>query len=715
MTVYHLEDIRNLAVVGHGGAGKTSLTDALLFKSGTVERHGLVDDGTSFSDFDDQEKERHFSIDTSFVHFAYNGEQVHILDTPGYPDFVGAALEALNVVENALIVISASDGIQPNTRKMFEQAGEMNLGRMLVINKLDHDNSSFVQLYNHIRETFGENCVLFNVPVGEGSNFSSVVNVLNPPDDLPEGCLLDPNELRSELVDDIVESNEELMEKYLEEGDVSDEELIAAMPNALASRTIVPIFCVSAMKEIGIDELLEGVSEFALSPLHAPDRKAILHKDDGDEEMLLHPNENGECLGQVFKIHHDKFVGTLTYFRLFSGRLKADQPIINHRTGKTHKTNGLWMMQGKEHENVDEAIAGDIVAVTKIDDLHIGDTIGNNGTKVDFPILKVPQPMFGLAIEPKARGDEQKISSSLQKMADEDPTFLVSRDEQTHELLISGMSQLHLEVIRDRLKRRYNLEVITHEPKIPYHETITSDAEASYKHKKQTGGRGQFAEVHIRLYPLSGEIATAEQFFEEFANKARFEKIRLDHCHYDPDHNFGFIDTVVGGVISSGFLPAIRKGCEELLNRGPLAGCLMQDMAVEVHFGKEHSVDSSEAAFKIAGRKAFREAVLKANPVLMEPYVDMEVTVPAEYTGAVLGDLNNKRARIDNQDTLPGDMSLIHCKIPLAEVTRYEAQLKSMTHGLASYTMQWSHYDLVPMNVQQKIVQEAGITEEEDE
>jgi elongation factor G len=321
--------------------------------------------------------------------------------------------------------------------------------------------------------------------------------------------------------------------------------------------------------------------------------------------------------------------------------------------------------------------------------------------------------MFGLAVEPKARGDEQKISGSLQKIADEDPTFHVTRDAQTHEMVITGMSQLHLDVIQNRLKRRYALEVITHEPKIPYRETITTPADANYRHKKQSGGRGQFGEVHLRVYPLPRDVSTEEQCGEQFANKSKFEKMRM--FHYDPHYNFAFVDTIVGGSIPNQFIPAVEKGCRELLDRGALAGYRLQDVGVEVYFGKDHPVDSSEQAFKTAGRMAFKAAFLQARPVLLEPIVDLEVTVPSKYTGAILGDLNTKRARIENQDSLPGDLAVIQAKAPLAEVTRYAAQLGSITQGQGAYTMEFSHYDQVPGNVQQQIVSKAKVHEEEED
>jgi elongation factor G len=713
MAKYRVEDIRNVALVGHGAAGKTSLADGLLFKAGAVDRRGNVEEGTSVSDYDEEEHKRRFSIDTSLLHLDHKGKHVNLLDAPGYPDFVGGALEALAAVENAVVVISAPSGIEVNTRRMFAEAGRRGLARMLVINKLDADNVKFPELLSTIQETFGKGCALLNAPNGVGAAFSGVVSVLNPPSSPPAGCPVDLAAARSKLVDAIVESDDALMEKYLGEGDVSAEELTAALPKALAAGTVIPIFCTSAKKDAGVGELLDAICQYGISPVQGPKRKAAKGAGDKAQEVTLEPSESGEFVGQVFKTLNDKFVGNLSFFRVFAGRLGADQPIVNARTGKSSRTGGLIVMQGKQQKPVTEAIAGDIVAVAKVEDLGIGDTVASGANAPKVPRPAFPTPMFGLAVEPKARGDEQKISGSLQKIADEDPTFRVTRDTQTHELVITGMSQLHLDVIQNRLKRRFALEMITKEPKIPYRETITVPAEASHRHKKQTGGRGQFGEVHLRVYPVPREIESQDQLEEQFANKSKFEKMRM--VHYDPDYNFAFIDTVVGGTIPNQFIPAVEKGCRELLERGALAGYRIQDVGVEVFFGKDHPVDSSEQAFKTAGRIAFKNAVLQARPVLLEPIVNLEVTIPSKYTGSILGDLNTKRARIENQDSLPGDLAVISARVPLAEVTRYAAQLGSITQGQGAYTMEFSHYDQVPGNVQQQIVSKAKVAEEEED
>jgi elongation factor G len=714
MLKYHESDIRTIALVGHRASGKTTLADALLHTAHAVDRMGNVDDGTSVSDYDDEEHKHHFSIDTSILHFEHEGKFVNLLDAPGYPDFVGAALEALNAVETAVVVISAVNGIEVNTRRMFSEAGKHNLTRLIVLNKCDADNVHFPELIASIQETFGKKCVLFNVPDGLGAACKGVVSVLDPPEKTPFGCPIDPKEIRTQLVDAVVECDEAMMEKYLTEGNLTVEELEGAVAKAVEAGTVIPMFCTSGKKEVGVSELLHALTTYSSTPWHAKVRlHDYLHGHNGHEHAFDEADEKGEFLGLVFKTVNDKFVGNLSFIRVLSGKLDAAHPLFNTRSGKTARVSQLLMIQGKTNQPVPEAYPGDIIAVAKVEDLHIGDTVAFNKDAPKLPTPEFPKPMFGLAVEPKNRGDEQKISQSLHKIADEDPTFRVTHDPQTHELVINGVSQLHLDVIQHRLKKRFDLEVVTKEPKIPYRETIQAEGEADYRHKKQTGGRGQFGEVHMRIYPLPREIKTQLECEEEFANKSRFEKMRS--CHYDADHNFAFIDHIVGGTIPNQFMPAVEKGCKEILEQGAIAGYRMQDLAVEVHFGKYHDVDSSEAAFKTAARQALRRAVRTATPVLLEPVVKLEVTVPSRFTGAILGDLNTKRGQVENQDSLAGDLAVISAKVPLSEVTKYAAQLGSITQGQGAYSMDFSHYDVVPPMIQRQIEAKAKIAHDDDE
>jgi elongation factor G len=710
MAKHKVEDIRNIALVGHGASGKTTLADTMLFMAKAVDRRGSPDDGTSVSDFDEDAKKRKASIDATILHFEDKGKHVNLIDTPGYPDFIGQAICGISAVENAVVVISASSGIEVNTRRLYNEAKKMGLARILVINKMDADNVDFDMLLDGIEKTFGKSCVLFNIPVGSGAKFTGVVDVLHPPASKPADMLTDVEGARAKLMEAAVEADDVLMEKYLGEGTLSDDELNGLIPKAVASGSVIPIFCTSGKKDIGVTELMTGLEHYALSPAQGAQRKVAKS---GAEGTPIKAAETGEAIGQVFKVISDKFVGTLAYIRAYSGTFHGE--LFNARTNKSARTGGLLAVQGKTTKPMAEAVAGDIFAVAKVEDLRLGDTVSDKHNPGVIAKPNFPTPMFGLAVEPKARGDEQKISGSLARIAEEDPTFKVDRDSQTKELVITGVSQLHLDIIQHRLKRRYELEVNTKEPKIPYRETIVAKGEASYRHKKQSGGRGQFGEVHLRVYPVPRTITSEEQCKAEFMNKQHFAHLREDHSKYDPGHNFVFVDSIVGGTIPNQFIPAVFKGCMEMMERGAVAGYRMQDIAAEVHFGKYHDVDSSEAAFKTAARNGFKLAIANAKGVLLEPVVILEVTVPSKYVGAILSDLNTKRARIENQDSLPGDLAVITAKAPLAEVARYAAQLSSITQGQGSYTMEFSHYDQVPGNVQQQIVAKAAKVEEEEE
>jgi elongation factor G len=495
------------------------------------------------------------------------------------------------------------------------------------------------------------------------------------------------------------------------------EDVLPVLPKAMHAGTVIPMFCVAAKKDLGIPELMHDIARYGVNPAQGPHHDI---QDEGKAGADTQPHElavkeEGPAVGQIFKVVNDKFVGALSFMRLFSGKIAGDTHFFNARTGRQARGGGMFIVQGKTTKALTEAVAGDIIALAKMEDLHVGDTLGTNANVGKMPHPRFPTPMFALAVEPKNRGDEQKISQSLAKMTDEDPTFKANRDPQTHELVVSGMSPLHLDVIQHRLKSRFALEIITHEPKVAYRETVTRNGEGNHRHRKQSGGRGQFGEVHLRVYPVPRQYADEEECRKEFMNKSKFQHLREDHSKYEVGHNFVFVDSIVGGTIPNQFIPAVYKGCLEVLERGALAGNRMQDVAVEVHFGKDHPVDSSEAAFKTAGRVAFKNAILNAGPVLLEPIVNLEVTVPSRFVGTILGDLNTKRARVENQDSLPGDLQVIYAKAPLAEVMRYAAQLGSMTQGQGAYSMEFSHYDQVPGNIQQQIVAKAGKAHLEEE
>jgi elongation factor G len=687
-TAYHVADIRNVALAGHGASGKTSLADALLFAGGVTTRKGSPDEGTSLLDVDDEEKRRHFSIDCHLGHLEWKGRQVHLIDSPGYPDFIANALSALAAVENVVIAVSGPSGIEVNTRRIFQEAGRLKLGRILVVTKMDAENVDFRADLEAIRTTFGNLCVPFNVPVGQGPTFSGIVDVLNPPDDVPGDCPLPPSEAYQMLVEQIVETDDDLMTRYLEGETIGPEELKRAACRAIAGAKLVPIVCLSTKKDVGLKELLDLVVDCGLSP-DAIHRFAGSGDGEDEDEVEIEPVEDGTLVAQVFKTTNDLFMGKLGYLRILSGRLTPDTTLVNLRSGKTAKAGHIYVMQGKQQEEVPEAIAGDIVAIAKFDDLHVSDTVSNTGgnTAVRLKPIKFPTPMVPRAVEPKAREDEAKMSVGLAKIADEDPTFTYRRDNQTHELVINGMSDLHLDVVQNRLKNRYKLDVNTHVPHVPYLETITVDADDNHRHKKQTGGRGQFAEVHLRLRP-----------------RTRGE-------------GFRFVDAVKGGVIPNQYIPAVEKGVREQMEKGVISGNTVVDVEVEVYFGKHHDVDSSEQAFKTASASAFRKAFNKAYPALLEPIVDMEITVPMEKFGDISADLSTRRGHITGMEALPGGQQVIKATVPLSEVLTYATQLKSMTGGQGSYSMEFKSYEPVPPNVQHQIVEKyqksrAGIEEE---
>lgn len=697
MSSYRFEQIRNIVLVGHGAVGKTSIADLFLFKAGIGSRVGSVDDGTSQLDFDDEARQRHFSISSAMVHFAHKCVRVNVIDTPGYPDFVGQAISALCAAETAISVVSATAGVEANTRRTFDLAGKAQLARMIVINKLDQDNVDFTGLVQQIQEAFGRNCVPMNVPTATGAEFRGVIGTLEASKMEAATAAGRAVEYGAAVMDAIIEADEELMERYLDGQELSSDEVLAGATKAIATGGLIPIFSVSAKTGVGIPELMDAIVDFALSP-----GELVRHATrDTGEEIEVTTDEEAPLIAQVFKTRIDPFVSKMSFIRIFSGRLTKDSTVRDVRTGRGIKIHQLLDVQGGSVEAVDEAHAGDVIAVAKIDDFQVGDTLVSNGETLELPHLKFPMPMIGLAVEPRSRTDQQKISGALHKIEEEDPTFHVIRDLQTHEMVMQGMSELHLQVVQERLHRREKVDVVTHAPRIPYRETILEAAEGSYRHKKQTGGSGQFAEVHLRVYPLEQDIDPESHFTRE-----RFPGLR--EFHYDPAINFAYLDCVSGGSVPNQFIPAVEKGVREEMERGILAGCPMQDVAVALFFGKDHPVDSNEAAFRTAGAHCFRETALQAKPALLEPIVHLEVTVPAEKLGDVTSDLNTRRGRMEGLDLLPGGMQVIRARAPQAEVMNYARQLSGLTGGQGSYTMELSHYELMPPNEQIKVVQSTG-------
>ncbi|MHB8899976.1 MAG: elongation factor G, partial [Thermoguttaceae bacterium] len=544
MAKYKVEDIRNIAICGHGSAGKTTLVDTLLHKTGTLNRQGSVDEGTSVCDFDDEEKHHKYTIEATVTHFEHAGKRFNVIDTPGYPDFLGQTISALYGVDTAAIVINAASGIEVNTRRVFAEAKNVGLGRMIVINKLDSENVDFPALIESIQEVFGAECVLLNVPIGQGSKFSGVASTLAPPADTA-GAVIDPAEINESLIESIVMADETMMEAYLEGNMPRQEQISQLLVRAVADGSLVPVLCVSGKTGVGLAELLDAMAMCALPPTALP-RTA---KNAAGEDVQVVADPAGPLVAQVFKTRVDPFVQKLSFIRVFSGTLKKDTSVAATGARKGLKIAQLLELQASETSPVDEAIAGSIVAVVKMEDLHTGMTLGD----LTMPALKFPTPMVGMAVTPKSRNDQTKLSGALQKLVEEDPTFHRDLDAQTKETVITGMSELHLQILQERLKRRDKVEVDTKPPKIPYRETVQSKAEGSYRHKKQSGGSGQFAEVHIRMFPLPSGTN-----IEEYATKEHFPSMKVPH--YDEANNFLWIDSVVGGTIPSNFMPAVEKG-----------------------------------------------------------------------------------------------------------------------------------------------------------
>lgn len=693
-----IEDIRNIALCGHGSSGKTTLIDKLLVQTGAVNAHPSVDDGTSICDFDPEEKHHKYTIESKVTHLVHGGKQFHVLDTPGYPDYIGQTIGALYGVDTALVVINAQAGIEVNTRRVFAEAGKLGLGRMIVLNKMDADNIDFPALLNTIHELWGGRCVLLNVPLGHGADFRGVVDVLNPPADTA-GALVDPSGIREPLLESIIEVDEAVMERYFDGQQPTQDELSRLVVQAVRAGTLIPVVCCSSKTGVGLTELLDAVAMCGLSPADLP----VQGTQDG-VTAAIEPRADGPLVARVFKTRIDPFVQKLSFIRLYSGTLKRDQNVAASSSRKGLRMGQLLRVQAGETAAVDEAGPGDIVAVAKTEELHTGTTLG----EYHLPAMAFPTPMVGLAVSPKSRGDETKLSGALAKIADEDPTIRIDRDSQTKELVMTGMSELHLTIIRERLLRRDRLEVDTKEPKIPFRETIQAPAEGMYRHKKQSGGRGQFGEVHIRMFPLPRGTN-----IEEFATKERFASMK--EYHYDETHNFLWVNSIVGGVIPGNFLPAIEKGFKERLESGVVAGYTIENLGIEVHFGKYHEVDSSETAFRTAGRMAFKQVFEKARPCLLEPVVKMEITVPESKVGDVYSDMSSRGGRVQGSDTAGGNLQTVKVEVPLREVTTYARTLSSMTGGQGSYTLEFSHYDVMPANVQQEIMAKAKLEEEEED
>lgn len=664
----NLKDIRNIVLLGHGNSGKTSLAEAILHKTGMTNRLGSIDEKNTVSDYDEEEKNRGNSIHSSLMYANYKGKLINIIDTPGYPDFVGGALPAIPAGDLAVIVISAANGIGMNTRKMFQAATAAGKARMIVINRIDADNIDLKELVGQIQETFGTQCRCANLP---GNDKNSVIDcILNSTGDSP---VMDAEQAHTELMESAIEADEALMESYLGGEEISPDKLGTVIIKAIAAGTLIPIVFTDARHEVGVTELLDAIVNYAPSPADAA--PAVVK--DGDNTVEVKPDPNGPLCGIVFRVGFDPR-SNMKYsaLRIFSGQLTPSTQLMVNDARKAIRPGHPLKMQGVEPKEVEAGVCGDIVSLAKIDELHLGALVhdGKFSGKIEMPAT--PNPMFSLAMEPAARGDENKISAALEKLTDEDPCFKVTRDAQTKEMVINGLGDLHLRVMLSKMEHRYKAMVNTKPPKIPYRETITGKADGHYRHKKQTGGSGQFGEVYLRVEP-------AER---------------------DSDPSLIYTWDIFGGTIPGQYEPAILKGVHDVMESGCVAGYPMQDVKVSVYDGKYHPVDSKEVAFRAAGKGAFLDALSKAKPVLLEPIVNMEITVPADNMGDITGDLSSRRGRVTGQDMLAGGMITIKAQVPLSEVANYNSQLKSVTGGQGSYSMELSHYEPTPPNIQQQVI-----------
>jgi elongation factor G len=666
--VANTDDIRNIVILGHGGSGKTSLTEAMLHKTGTTNRLGNVDDKTSTCDYYDEEKEHQHSIQSAIVNIQHAGKLINIIDTPGYPDFIGPSIKSIPAAETAIIVISAAAGIETNTRKMAELAAKAGIPRLIVINKMDAENVSLPELIKNIQATFGSQCRCANLP---GADKASVIDCIkNESGDSP---LMDVAQAHTDLIESVIEADDELMESYLGGEEIPPEKIASVFVEALKAGTLTPIVFTNARKGTGVQELLDIIANDTPSPSRA--KPAVLK--DGDSSTELSPDPAGPLAGLVFRVGFDPR-SNMKYstIRIFSGTIKADTHLFRNDEKKSIRPGHILKSQGGENKEIDAGIAGDIITLAKVEELRTGDLIHDGKVSGKFEMPAAPEPMFSLALEPATRGDEQKIGTALEKLCEEDPCFKITRDTQTKELVANGLGDLHLRIMLEKMKNRYKLSITTKEPKIPYRETITAKAEGHYRHKKQSGGAGQFGEVYLRVEPA--------------------ERNSEPSLEYSWD--------IFGGSIPGQFEPAVAKGVNDVMKSGVVAGFPLQDVKVSVYDGKHHPVDSKEVAFRAAGKGAFIDAVQKAKAALLEPIVDMEITIPAENMGDIAGDMASKRGRVIGQDMLPGNYIVVKTQVPLSEVTQYNSQLKSVTGGRGSYSMALSHYEIVPSNVQQQII-----------
>ncbi|MDQ3775977.1 MAG: elongation factor G [Pseudomonadota bacterium] len=683
MARYRTEDIRNIALVGHGGAGKTTLIERMLQHTGVLKSPGSVERGTTVSDFDPLEKAHGHSLHSKVIGFDYRSTRINLIDTPGYPDFLGRALAVLPAVETVAVVVNAQTGVQMVTGHMMEWAKARDLDRLVVVNHIDADNVDLKACLQRIRAQFGAECLPLNLPADGGG---AVVDCFFAPDGRPTD-FSSVTQAHTELIDQVVEVDDALMELYLEQGQsLSLEQLHDPFEKALREGHLIPVCFVSARTGAGLDQLLDVFARLLPNPMEGNPPVFLKGEGPAAERVPLTADPARHALAHVFKVAIDPFVGRLGVFRIHQGTITKDSQLFIGDGRKPFKVGHLFTLQGKDTIEVPEGIPGDICAVAKIDDIHFDAVLhdSHEDDHIHLRTLTFPTPMHGIAIHARSRGDEQRLSDTLQKLSAEDPSVRIEHNSVLNETVLRGLGDLHVRVMLETMKERFNVEVETRPPRIAYRETVTLPAEGHHRHKKQTGGAGQFGEVFLRVKPL------------------------------ERGAGYQFVDAVVGGVIPRQFIPAVEKGVLQALHEGVIAGYPLQDLEVAVYDGKHHPVDSKEVAFVSAGKKAFIDAVKKARPVVLEPIVNIAITVPSAAMGDITADLSGRRGRISNTRALAGGMIEITGQVPLSEVEQYQSQLKSMTGGHGAYTIELSHYDPVPARTQQQLIAEFKPSETEE-
>jgi len=681
MKEYTTEFLRNIALVSHGGAGKTMLAEAFLHATGATTRLGKVEDGTTVSDYDEEEQRRKISLYSSMIPVEHRDHKINIIDAPGYTDFVGEMISALSVADGAIILVDAVAGIEVGTELAWRYADQFNLPRFIVINKMDRDNADYAKVYAEIEEfvhAHGKRVVKVQIPIGEKQDFKGVVDVIGMKAYIGDGkdTTEIPADLKEEaeaahftMVEDAAEGEDELMEKYLENGSLTDEEMVRGLEDVVYSGEFVPVFCAAGAREIGTIALLNDIVDLMPPPAQGP--KRVAQGKDGEEE--LKSVDSDPLAAYVWKTTADPFVGKMTYFRVLSGTLQADSHVWNQTKSVDERMSGLHFQRGKESIATKVVHAGDIAVVAKLNATVTGDTFCDKGHPLTVEAPEYPAALYRVAITPKTQADAAKISATLTRLCEEDMTLSWQNDPITHETVLQGMGDQHIDVAINRAQTKFQVGLTTHEPKIPYREGITRKASAQYRHKKQTGGAGQFGEVHLRIEPL-------------------------------PDEDFEFTDELVGMNLSKSYLAPIEKGIKATMERGAFAGYPMSNVKVIVYDGKEHEVDSKPVAFEIAGREAFKLAVQDAGPVLFEPIMNVRVTVPDANMGDVMSDLNTRRGRVQGTEAERGN-TIVIAHVPMAEMTRYTTQVRSITGGRGYFTMEFDHYDVVPTHIANQIIE----------